>query len=59
MVATHFDNEYLERQVPLDRDGNEVRHRYPQAQHEVDPSTGQRRPGPTPEFQPPPGPLQL
>jgi hypothetical protein len=58
VVATHFDNEYLERQVPLDRDGNKVRHRYPQVQHEVDPGTGQRRPGPTPEFQPPPGPLQ-
>jgi hypothetical protein len=58
VVATHFDDEYLEREVPLDRHGNEVRNRYPQVQHQIDPATGARRPGPTPEFQPPPGPLR-
>jgi hypothetical protein len=58
VVATHYDNELLERQVPLDRDGIELRHRYPQVQQQVDPATGQRSPGPTPEFRPPPGPLR-
>jgi hypothetical protein len=58
VVASHYDNPLLESQLPVDRNGSEVVNRYPQVQHEVDPSTGQRRPGPTPEFQPPPGPLR-
>jgi hypothetical protein len=58
VVATHFDNEYLEPQQLVDRDGNEVANRYPQVQHHVDPATGQRSPGPTPELQPPPGPVR-
>jgi hypothetical protein len=58
LVATHFDDEYLEHQVLLDRDGNEVANRYPQAQQEVDPGTGQRTPRPAPAFRPPPGPLR-
>jgi uncharacterized membrane protein len=57
LVATHYDNEYLEPRLPLDRDGNEVPNRYPQTQYEVDPA-GQRTPGPTPEFRPPPGPVR-
>jgi hypothetical protein len=58
VVATHYDNEYVEARIPLDRDGNEVPNRYPQVQHELDPATGQRQPGPTPEFRPPPGPVR-
>ena len=58
VVATHHDNELLEPRLVLDRDGNVVPNRYPQVQHEVDPVTGQRTPGPTPEFRPPPGPLR-
>ena len=57
VVATHYDNEYLEPQQLVDRDENEVANRYPQVQHQADPDSGQRSPGPTPEFQPPPGPL--
>jgi hypothetical protein len=58
VVATHHENEFLEPQLPLDRDGAEVGNRYPQKQHELDPSTGQRRPAPAPAFQPPPGPVR-
>jgi hypothetical protein len=58
VVATHYDNEYLEPQVPLDLDGVEVANRYPQVQHQEDQATGRRYPGPTPEFRPPPGPLR-
>ena len=55
--ATHYGDEYLEPELPLDRDGNEVSNRYPQVQHEID-AAGQRQPGPTPEFRPPPGPVR-
>jgi hypothetical protein len=58
VVATHYDNELLTPRLPLDADGNEVPNRYPQVQHELDPATGQRQPGPTPEFRPPPGPIR-
>jgi hypothetical protein len=58
VVANNHDNPQLEPERPLDRNGSEVVDRYPQVQHEVDPVTGERRPGPTPEFQPPPGPLR-
>ena len=57
IVATHYDNEYLEPAIPLDGNGDEVSNRYPQVQHEVD-AAGQRQPGPTPEFRPPPGPVR-
>lgn len=57
VVATSYDNEYLDPQRLVDRDGNEVANRYPQVQHEVD-AAGQRTPGPTPEFRPPPGPVR-
>ena len=57
VVVTHYDNEYLEPRLPLDGDGNEVPNRYPQTQYELDPA-GQRQPGPTPEFRPPPGPVR-
>jgi hypothetical protein len=57
VVATHYDNEYLEPRLPLDGDGNEVPNRYPQTQYELDPA-GQRQPGPTPDFRPPPGPVR-
>jgi hypothetical protein len=56
VVATHYDNEYLEPTTPVDGNG-EVPNRYPQVQHEVDPA-GERQPGPTPEFRPPPGPVR-
>lgn len=58
VVASSGDSPDLQREVPLDQDGNLVANRYPQVQHQVDPATGQRSPGPTPEFQPPPGPLR-
>jgi hypothetical protein len=58
VVASHYDNELLEPQRLVDRTGAEVANRYPQVQHHVDPATGQRFPGPTPEFQPPPGPVR-
>jgi hypothetical protein len=58
VVATHTDNDLLEPRVPLDRDGNRVDNRYPQEQYQFDLDTGQRRPGPTPEFRPPPGELR-
>jgi hypothetical protein len=57
VVATHYDNEFLEPQLPLDGDAGEVSNRYPQVQYELD-SAGQRQPGPTPEFRPPPGPVR-
>jgi hypothetical protein len=57
VVVTHYDNEHLEPRLPLDGDGNEVPNRYPQTQYELDPA-GQRQPGPTPEFRPPPGPVR-
>jgi hypothetical protein len=58
VVATHYDNELLTPRLPLDADGNEVPNRYPQVQDELDPASGQRTPGPTPEFRPPPGPVR-
>jgi hypothetical protein len=58
VVATHYDNELLTPRLPLDADGNEVPNRYPQVQYERDPASGQRTPGPTPEFRPPPGPVR-
>ena len=42
----------------LDRDGNVVANRYPQAQQEIDPATGRRSAVPAPEFEPPPGPVR-
>ena len=56
--ATHYGDEYLEPELPLDRDGNEVSNRYPQVQHEVDPFSDRRVPGPTPAFRPPPEPVR-
>jgi hypothetical protein len=58
VVATHYDNEFLEPQRLVDRDENEVANRYPQVQQQLDQGTGQRSPGPTPEFRPPRGPLR-
>ena len=58
LIATSEDDPSLERRQVWDRDGNDVANRYPQVQHQVDPDTGERSPGPTPEFQPPPGPLR-
>jgi hypothetical protein len=57
IVATHYDNEYLEPDLLVDGNGDEVPNRYPQVQHELD-AAGQRQPGPTPEFRPPPGPVR-
>jgi len=57
VVATHYDNEYLQPTMPVDGNGDEIPNRYPQVQHEVDPA-GERQPGPTPEFRPPPGPVR-
>jgi hypothetical protein len=42
----------------VDRDGNEVANRYPRAQRQFDPDSGQSTPVPAPEFRPPPGPLR-
>jgi hypothetical protein len=58
VVATHGDTPYLEPQLPLDREGNQVANRYPRKLYEIDPYSGQRRPAPTPEFRPPPGPVR-
>jgi hypothetical protein len=58
VVATHYDQKFLEPRQLLDRNGDQVANRYPQVQHELDPTTGQRHPGPTPEFRPPPGPVR-
>jgi len=57
VVATHYDNGYLQPTMPVDGNGDEIPNRYPQVQHEVDPA-GERQPGPTPEFRPPPGPVR-
>jgi hypothetical protein len=57
IVTTHYDDDQLEADIPLDRSGDEVPNRYPQVQHEID-AAGQRWPGPTPEFRPPPGPVR-
>jgi hypothetical protein len=57
VVATHHDKEYLVPSIPVDGNGDEVPNRYPQVQHEVD-AAGERQPGPTPEFRPPPGPVR-
>jgi hypothetical protein len=57
IVATHYDNENLEPTMPVDGNGDAVPNRYPQVQHEVD-AAGERRPGPTPEFRPPPDPVR-
>jgi len=56
VVATHYDNEYLEPTMPVDGNGDDVPNRYPQVQHELDPA-GVRQPARTPEFRPPPGPV--
>jgi hypothetical protein len=58
VVATHYGNEYLEQPELVDRDGNEVANRYPRAQRQFDPGSGQSIPVPAPEFRPPPGPLR-
>jgi hypothetical protein len=58
VVATRNDDPRLEARLPLDDGGAEVENRYPQVQQEVDPDTGERQPGPTPEFRPPPGPVR-
>jgi hypothetical protein len=61
IVATNHDDEFLEPQVPLDRNGNAVAYRYPQKQQVAVPVDGgevERSPGPTPEFRPPPGPVR-
>jgi len=58
VVTTHYENEFLEPQRLVDRDENEVANRYPQVQQQLDPGTGQRSPGPTPEFRRPRGPLR-
>ena len=58
VVATHNDNPFLDPRELVDRDGNEVANRYPQAQQEVDPATGGRSAVPAPEFRPPPGPVR-
>jgi hypothetical protein len=58
LVTSNYDNGLLEPKLPVDRDGNEVANRYPQVQQQHDPGTGQRSPGPTPEFRPPPGPVR-
>jgi hypothetical protein len=56
VVATHYDNEYLEPTIPVDGNGDEVANRYPQVQHELD-AAGARQPARTPDFRPPPGPV--
>jgi hypothetical protein len=58
VVATHNDNEFLEPEQLVDRDANLVENRYPQRQQQADPDTGERSPGPAPEFRPPPGPVR-
>jgi hypothetical protein len=58
VVTTHYEDEFLEPQRLVDRDENEVANRYPQVQQQLDPGSGQRSPGPTPEFRPPRGPLR-
>jgi hypothetical protein len=58
VVATHNDNEFLEPEQLVDRDGDLVDNRYPQRQQQRDQDTGERSPGPTPEFRPPQGPVR-
>lgn len=58
VVATRNDDPSLEARLPLDGAGSEVENRYPQVQQQLDPATGERVPGPTPEFRPPPGPVR-
>jgi hypothetical protein len=58
LVASHDENEFLEQPELVDRDGNEVANRYPRAQRQFDPDSGQSTPVPAPEFRPPPGPLR-
>jgi hypothetical protein len=58
VAATRQDTPELEARLLIDGDGNEVANRYPQVQQQLDPSTGELHPGPTPEFRPPPGPLR-
>jgi hypothetical protein len=58
VVATHYGNEFLEQPELVDRDGNEVANRYPRAQRQSDPDSGQSTPVPAPEFRPPPGPMR-
>src|SRR5215211_3808337 len=58
LVASHDENEFLEQPELVDRDGNEVANRYPKAQRQFDPDSGQSTPVPAPEFRPPPGPLR-
>jgi hypothetical protein len=58
VVASNSEDPGLKPVLPLDREGNEVGHRYPQQQIRVDPTTGQRVPVTAPAFRPPPGPLR-
>jgi hypothetical protein len=58
VVASNSEDPDLKPVLPLDREGNEVGHRYPQQQVRVDPTTGQRVPVTAPAFRPPPGPLR-
>jgi hypothetical protein len=58
LVASHDENEFLEQPELVDRDGNEVANRYPRAQRQFDPDSGQSTPVPAAEFRPPPGPLR-
>ena len=57
VVATDNGNEYLEQPDLVDGDGNEVANRYPRAQHQFDPDSGQSTPVTAPQFRPPPGPV--
>jgi hypothetical protein len=57
VVASHYGNEYLEQPELVDRDGNAVANRYPRAQRQLDPDSGQSTPVTAPQFRPPPGPL--
>ena len=58
VVATHYDNEFLEPEQLVDGNGDLVENRYPQRQQQLDQGTGERSPGPTPQFRPPPGPVR-
>ena len=58
VVASNSEDPDLTPVLPLDREGDEVGHRYPQQQVRVDAATGQRVPVTAPAFRPPPGPLR-
>jgi len=53
IIPSRYDHD-LEALLPRDAQGNPIANRFPQQQLTVDPSTGVRRPAPTPGFQPPP-----